>query len=374
MAEVNENRLTLNEMHLSYDTEVYSYMREKLGATIEWHDRYNSEGKRDIMEAHVEMVGNWYSPNAPLLYRHIIAEQLLEDFRNVDWYEVTKYTPRTILLIAELWMHPLVDCTGEMITQLAIEGNIAKEEFAPDRKEEIREVLEFIFRKRVLWFADHPLELDSDALFLGMTKGMWMWFFLTQGYEDLIEKVLNGDHLEKSDRAECEPFNTFVLRDNLNYIAQERDGATAARLLRKLQEQWAKIKMWNACGLDEMNEQDVAQFEQTLFHGYDDLLAEWEKDKAEEVEKPTGKPDGSFFSVSDKMSYEMCEKELIRVINGAKNKSAACREILRSETIGYFVLSDKTDQEKADAINPWVTFTNKKYVFTGDDFRKARNS
>ena len=70
----------------------------------------------------------------------------------------------------------------------------------------------------------------------------------------------------------------------------------------------------------------------------------------------------------------MCEKELIRVINGAKNKAVACREILRAEVVGYFVLSDKTDQEKADAINPWVALTDKKYVFTGDDFRKVRNS
>ena len=85
-------------------------------------------------------------------------------------------------------------------------------------------------------------------------------------------------------------------------------------------------------------------------------------------------PDGAFFAITDKMTYDMCKKELLRVINGAKTKAAACREILRSETVGYFVLSDKTDQEKAMAINPWVAHTNKKYVFTGDDFRKARNS
>lgn len=105
------------------------------------------------------------------------------------------------------------------------------------------------------------------------------------------------------------------------------------------------------------------------------MLEEWEKDKVEEAKKTSAvKPDGSFFAVSERMTYEMCEKELIRAINGAKNKSAACREILRSELVGYFVLSDKTDQEKADAINPWVALTEKKYVFTGDDFRKARNS
>ena len=114
----------------------------------------------------------------------------------------------------------------------------------------------------------------------------------------------------------------------------------------------------------------------------DRQLRIWKKKVEEEKEKTINpdtqttqkKPDSSFFAVADGMTYEICEKELKRVINGAKNKAVACREILRAEMAGYFVLSDKTDQEKAEAINPWVAFTDKKYVFTGDDFRKARNS
>ena len=377
MTEVNEHRLTLNDMHVSYDSEVYEFMREEAGATIEWLPTYDSNGKRGIMEAHVKMIAGWYSPKSPLLYRHIIAEQLLADYKNVDWYDATDcyYTPRIIMMMAELWMHPLVDCTWETMCEFAIEGAVAKEAYAPDRKKEVRKVLEHIFHGRVLWFADHPLQMGEDALCVGVTKSMLVWFFLTQGYDNLIEIVLNGEHLEEADYKSCEPFNIFVLRNNLNYIAKERDGMTAAELLRKLQEQWSEIKLWGSFGLDEMDEEDVARFEQALFHGYDELLKEWEKDKEDEEGKPNaGKPDGSFFAVSEKMSYEMCKKELIRVINRAKNKAAACREILRAETIGYFVLSDKTDQEKADAINPWVAFTDKKYVFTGDDFRKARNS
>ncbi len=286
MADVNKNRLTLNDMHIMYDSDVYEFMREKHGATIEWHDTYDSEGKRGFMEASVKMVGNWYSPNAPLLYRHIIAEQLLADYQNVDWYEVTLYTVYNILNVAELWMHPLVDCTWESICKLAIVGDIAKEEYAPDRKKEIRKVLDLIFRNRVLWFADHPFELAEDALFIGMTKGMWAWFFLTQGYNDLIDKVLNGERLDESEICACEPFNVFVLRENLNYIAKERNGVTAALLLRKLQEQWPKIKLWKAGGLDEMKEEDIIQFEQALFHGFDDLLAEWERGKEQEAVKP----------------------------------------------------------------------------------------
>ena len=108
----------------------------------------------------------------------------------------------------------------------------------------------------------------------------------------------------------------------------------------------------------------------------DYYLEQWDAEtpKSADDQQPTQDPDGSFFAVTDRMTYEICKKELLRIINSAKNKSAACREILRSTTAGYFVLSDKTDQEKADAVNPWVSLTSKKYVFTGDDLRKARNS
>lgn len=84
------------------------------------------------------------------------------------------------------------------------------------------------------------------------------------------------------------------------------------------------------------------------------------------------KPDDSFFAVSENMPREMCKKELVRCIRSAKTKAAACREILRSAH-AYFILSDKTYQEIADVINPWVEQSGKDYVFTADDFRKAKS-
>lgn len=84
------------------------------------------------------------------------------------------------------------------------------------------------------------------------------------------------------------------------------------------------------------------------------------------------KPDDSFFAVTENMTREMCKKELVRCIRSAKTKAAACREILRSAH-AYFILSDKTYQEIADVINPWVEQSGKDYVFTADDFRKAKS-
>lgn len=88
--------------------------------------------------------------------------------------------------------------------------------------------------------------------------------------------------------------------------------------------------------------------------------------KAEEVN-----PDSSFFAITEKMTHEMCKNELLRILTGARSKATACKEILTSALAGYFVLSDKTNQEKADLINPWVKLTVKDYVFTAEDFRKA---
>lgn len=82
-------------------------------------------------------------------------------------------------------------------------------------------------------------------------------------------------------------------------------------------------------------------------------------------------PDSSFFSITEKMTHEMCKNELLRILTGARSKATACKEILTSALAGYFVLSDKTNQEKADLINPWVKLTVKDYVFTAEDFRKA---
>ena len=92
----------------------------------------------------------------------------------------------------------------------------------------------------------------------------------------------------------------------------------------------------------------------------------------EPLTNKTSTPDDSFFATNN-MDYETCKKELLRCIRESRTKAAACRAILTSAHV-YFILSDKTNQEIADAINPWVPQSGKDYVFTEDDFRKARKS
>ncbi len=97
-----------------------------------------------------------------------------------------------------------------------------------------------------------------------------------------------------------------------------------------------------------------------------------EEDAAAE-DMPNDDPDSSFFTCSKDYPYDTCKKQLIQDINTSTSKLNACRNIHRSTAAGYFQLVGKTNEEKARLINPWVTYTNKDYVFTKDDFRKAPN-
>jgi len=80
--------------------------------------------------------------------------------------------------------------------------------------------------------------------------------------------------------------------------------------------------------------------------------------------------DTSFFC-TDRFTADIIEKNLREAINGASSKADACRRIMALETYGYLRLSNVKDERKAELINP---FAMPKLTFTGDDFRKARNS
>lgn len=78
--------------------------------------------------------------------------------------------------------------------------------------------------------------------------------------------------------------------------------------------------------------------------------------------------DTSFFC-TDRYDAALCEKNLREAIDQAKSKADACRRIMLLETCGYIILSNVKDERKAELINP---FAAGKYMFSGEDFRKAR--
>lgn len=80
--------------------------------------------------------------------------------------------------------------------------------------------------------------------------------------------------------------------------------------------------------------------------------------------------DTSFFT-SYPFSPEMIEKNLRQAINLASSKADACRRIMALENQGYIILSNLTDERKAELINP---FSLPKFSLNANDFKKARNN
>lgn len=302
-----------------------------------------------------------------LLEKHLIAERLMQrNYKEVEWLNICK-SLADICGYAYLWAHPLAWRDPSLYPDFVIDGRVAKEVFDDTRYPDIIEVVDYIYDQIVLDYADNPIVANEDALEAGLAKGMHEWSTLTWGLRSSLD---DGEFIKESwdsNGVYIKDYDFICLRHNLTVIAEQRSPKRAAELLRMLQDEWPQIKKWKT-GLETMKEEDIEDFEYGLFNKFDDLLAAGENDNT------APEPDSSFFDLTGKMTYDICRKELIRCINDAKSKAKACREIMRSATAGYFALSDKTDDEKAIAINPWVPLTNKNYVFNGDDFCKARNN
>ena len=79
--------------------------------------------------------------------------------------------------------------------------------------------------------------------------------------------------------------------------------------------------------------------------------------------------DTSFFC-TQQFTEDIIEKNLRQAITLASSKADACRRVMALEPLGYVLLSNVTDERKAELVNP---FAMPKYRLTGQDFRQARN-
>ena len=79
--------------------------------------------------------------------------------------------------------------------------------------------------------------------------------------------------------------------------------------------------------------------------------------------------DTSFFC-TNQFSEDIIEKNLRQAIESASSKADACRRVMDLEPLGYVILSNVTDERKAELVNP---FASPKFFLCGDDFTKARN-
>ena len=317
-----------------------------------------------------------------MLYEHLMAEQCLEHLDKLDWKRITNgYDFNIVNRIQHLVENPLVwveEIPNELAQQYVVTGRVAVEKSSEERStcSPYNDLYILLCHERVDWFASKlPTckDIHFYSRYYAVPKDMILWdIIMTDDTAELHLGKINP-YTGREYWAYCNPTE---FRRNIERIYNKFGAQKATQIVRLLRDDWKDIKAMKLFGVDQLSAEQIEEFRECIFEGMDRSLRTWDSEMPDTVEdEPCNQdPDGAFFAITDKMTYDMCKKELLRVINGAKTKAAACREILRSETVGYFVLSDKTDQEKAMAINPWVAHTNKKYVFTGDDFRKARNS
>lgn len=363
--ERKSKRVTLNEMYDIFMGNAYKDFRERTDLTV----KVDGNGNR-----YVEYIIGWFSnEDSPLLYKHIAAEQLIQcpNYRMIEWPKVSIGNGFALLKLLELCQHPLVWKDASEYKNIVIEGRVAEEEYERLRYMDKYEIFEYIKQYLVLRFADELPICEKDTVELRYVKGMHIWTIITSNIIDQYYDVLNGATADLDRYCKAKSYDAGTLRANLNLIAKERDGKRAAKILRMLQEEWPKIKVWKT-GFDTMTEDDIRQFEDGLFHGFDDVLAEWEAEGQTPIEEnpKSENPNAKFFNLSN-FEYDVCEKELIRILTDSKWKSDVCRELSRSATAGYFNLKGMTNEEKANAINPWVAKVKKTWIFTGEDFRQA---
>lgn len=322
-----------------------------------------------------------------MLQEHLLIEQCLEHLDELDWKRITNgYDFDIVPHIEHLVENPLVwvdEIPDELARQFVVTGRVAMEKSSEERStcspyDQLRALFNIERRE---WFATQlPTCKDvfAEYAYYGVPKDMILWnLILTDEYEKFRVELYAPEKIDKYTGRPFWPYcNPDEFRSNIEGIYDKFGAQKAAQIVRLLREDWQDIQVLKLFGIDQLTAEQIEEFRQCIFEGMDRNLRTWDAETPQNTkeEQSPQAPDSSFFAVTDKMTYDMCKKELLRIISSAKNKSVACREILRSETVGYFVLSDKTDQEKAAAINPWVALSTKKYVFTGDDFRKARNS
>lgn len=299
-----------------------------------------------------------------ILERHLYAERLLQnDYHKVNWSEECPSTI-TLFYLTGLWMSPLTWLDPSSEPDLLIDGRIAKEVFDGDRFYQIDEMTDYIYQQLILAYADNPITFEEDVLDVDIVKGMHDWSPLTWDVKSFIDEVIEGHEVDKDEIGKTY-YNFKRLRNNLTLIANQRSPKQAAKLLHTLRNEWEKKITLNKTGFRLMEADDIAEFETQLFNNFEDLLSEWEG-VTNSHSLAT-----SILAITEETPYQMCAKEVIQIITEAKSKADACRKLMTNSK--FIDFKDKTDDDKAAAVNPWVAQTNKDYVFTADDFRKARN-
>jgi hypothetical protein len=254
---------------------------------------------------------------------HLLVQTCMQDPDAYDWAKITEmYNIGRIAEILYIWVHPYVwqPQTKRPINDSIILGKIATMQFdAGHAGFPAHQWLTKMIRERVLFFADHSpqaindMELKEEGKVL---KGMLLWNMIVTDARKYLSSYLNDD----ANIANIEYFNPQTFRENLQYIADQRNPQLAADTLRALRKDWKAILTWKCFNLDLLTPEQIEAFRACLFEGMDYYLEQWDLDKPQTSAKKTKQidtfePDYITFSKDRTSDYNIIAlyQELLRL-------------------------------------------------------------
>jgi len=292
---------------LSID-EIYEFMKNRSHVT---YDEEDTDLRKD------EKTGLFYTDTffvglGETLIKHILVEKCISNKQNVDWERVTKnYDYRLINMIKATYNAPLTwvypaEAFGHDCLVYGLAAIPKHSDYRPysNNMDDFWHELE---EKAILWFADNlPTRNDIRGIvieYLNLPNDIFLW-----------DRICSAT---KSWNDYRYVFSPDAFRGNIEFIAQERGGKRAAELVRLLQNDWQEIKNFKWFNLTALNEDEISNFEMTLFQGMERNLHKWE---AETIQQPKSQKNSSFPLLSDQCrkenKVEIVEAELRAACHG----------------------------------------------------------
>jgi hypothetical protein len=232
---------------------------------------------RDINLKRDEKTGLYYAEvdsifHQGLLYNHLMIEQLYAQKEHVDWQRVTDgYDYREIEWIRHILTHPLVWVPAEEVgIECVVVGKVAREEEPISRVANDYDISIFCWRLNgsgALWFADNMPVLE-DVHQVGRCE-----------YDNLPEDMLLWDRLACGPLFKSYPIN---LRQNIDYIAEERGPAKAIELVERFREDWQDIITLKLFNMSDAEDYEVQRLHKAMFEEMDRKLRIWKRKVEEE--------------------------------------------------------------------------------------------
>lgn len=274
--EVEKNILSLDELYNIFDSELYK--DAKLAFVDDPFAQRNTQ--LDFTQLSADRL-----KNAPLLYRHIIAERILQaEDEEINNAPMRNYDPELILRLCYLWMHPITQMENPEREGLILMNNaqIAKETKCnlAFREKDIKQRFNRLANLGIFYFAE-----NFENCFLP-DETIHNWDYITLNLHAKYNEIVEDPEITLERAISYVPFDIRALRYSiLRIIAPRCGGKRAAEILKKLQSEWNFIKLCDYDNFLCLNETQRQTFENFISHGFETELDKWENGDMENRKK-----------------------------------------------------------------------------------------